>query len=261
MQSETLAAIDANNCLHKLYKAQGAQRAARTFASQLAAITARICEGNAAAVHVAFDGSNATAWRRELVPEYKGTRGPKAADLVELLKSAPAFALDCGYEVYNVEGNEADDIIAAIVTRHASKRVVMVSSDSDLGQLLEPGRVNQLRKFNTERGRITNESYYTAADLVAGLGIHPAQLPDWKTLAGDETDNLRRRVSDETARAILKRFPTLDAATRDQWNIPCNQRDRVAIMNAAKAGELQRFVKVATLRRDCLDFIYCEGGV
>lgn len=257
---ERIAAVDGNNCLHKLYHAMGAQGAAKFWPVQLAALTDRICDGNAAAVSIAFDASDGTQWRRDLVPEYKGKRKPKDPELAELLKRAPEFAFDRGYDCYTVAGNEADDVIAAIVKRNAASRVVMVSEDSDLRQLLEPGRVSQLIKFNTERGIITKEVYYTAADFVNEYGIRPAQLPAWKALAGDKSDNLRARVNAETASAILKRFATLADATRDQWAIPCNARQRVAIMNAARSGELDNLLQVTTLRRDCLDFVYMEGG-
>lgn len=258
----TIAVVDANNILHALYHAMGAHHAAAAWLRNLAAICGYIAGGDRPRVYVAFDGDRGTAWRRDLVPEYKSGRKEKAADLVELLRGAAVASTDLGYETFNVTDAEADDVIAAVVTRHASERAVIVSSDRDLYQLLEPGRVSQLRDYKVSAGKLDKCVWYTAADFATAYGIRPEQWPAWRAIAGDKSDGLGGvpGCGPDAATAILSRFATLAEATADQWQLPCNARQRIAMMAAARGGHLERFERVCTLRRDCLDLAFSEGG-
>ena len=258
----TIAVVDANNQLHRLYHAMGAAHAARNWERHLLAIAATITGGDAGDVFVAFDGRRGTAWRRELVAEYKSGRAEKSAELVELLTRAAEFATDSGYETFNIDDAEADDVIAAVVTRHTDQRAVIISSDRDLYQLLEGGRVNQLQKYKVERGRLVDCVFYTAADFANDYQIRPEQWPAFKAIAGDKSDGLAGvpNCGPKLASKILSRFATLGDAIADQWNLPCTQRERIALTSAARSGYLERFESVARLRRDCLDLAFSEGG-
>ena len=88
---------------------------------------------------VIFDYSSKT-FRNELYPEYKANRSAPPEDLVPqfsvIREATRAFDLPC----IEVEGFEADDLIAtyARLAREAGADVTVISSDKDLMQLVGP---------------------------------------------------------------------------------------------------------------------------
>lgn len=263
-QQSPLVVIDANNQLHRLYHAMGAQSAAKAWMRHLRAFRDCLAGGDHSRVYVAFDGPGSSDSRKQLDPAYKGGRDEKKTDLVELLSGASLAAMEMGCQAFSIEGAEADDVIAAIVTRHADERCVIVSSDKDLHQLLEPGRVNQLRKYSVSDGKLTGCTYYTAAQFVEEYRVQPHQWPTWKAIAGDKSDGMPGvpRCGASCASAILERFATFaDIEAANQWALPCKNHERLAITAALQNGNLRKWAAIATLRRDCLDLVLSEGGL
>lgn len=253
-----LVIVDANNQLHRLYHAMGAYAAAGAWLRHLAAFSG-LSGGDRSRLFVAFDGPRGSDWRKELEPAYKSDRGEKKADLLELLDGANLAATEAGYEVLSVAGAEADDLIAAVVSRNADQRCVIASSDKDLHQLLEAGRVNQLRKYSVSRGELVDCRWYTAAGFTDEYKILPEQWPAWKAIAGDKSDGLPGvpRCGPACATAILQKFPSVpEIIAADQWQLPCKNHERMAIVAAAKSGDLAKWEEISTLRRDCLDLAF-----
>src|SRR3954451_2119123 len=98
---------------------------------------------------VILDASEHTH-RNVMYDQYKAHRPPPPEDLVPqfpLIRTATkAFSIPCIEEA----GLEADDIIACYVTAAAKAgwRVTIVSSDKDLMQLVDDGRVDMLDTMN-----------------------------------------------------------------------------------------------------------------
>lgn len=254
-----LAIIDANNQLHRLYHAMGAPSAATAWVRHLQTFCNVLAGGDRSRLYVAFDGPGGSEWRTKIEPAYKSERPDKKADLLELLDGASLAATEAGYEVLCVPGAEADDLIAAVVSQRADQRCVIVSSDKDLHQLLEAGRVNQLRKYSVRRGELGECRWYTAGNFTDEYKILPEQWPTWKAIAGDKSDGLPGvpRCGPKCATAILQKFPSVSAIiAADQWQLPCKNHERMAIAAAAKSGDLAKWEEISTLRRDCLDLAF-----
>lgn len=95
---------------------------------------------------------------------------------------------------WGVKGYEGDDIIASLVLNSpAFDRLIIVSTDKDLWQLLDGERVVQ---FNPISKKITR-----ASDLVAEYGIMPSQWASAKAWAGDAGDSVPglKGVAEKTA--------------------------------------------------------------
>lgn len=94
-------------------------------------------------------------------------------------------ALDhVGWRYTETPGLEADDLIAAYVRRYESEaEAIILSSDSDLLQLVKPG----VSVFSPA-GK--NSILYGPAEVEAKFGVKPQFMPDLKALTGDKTDNL-----------------------------------------------------------------------
>lgn len=92
---------------------------------------------------VTFEGSDSTAWRRELYPEYKANRNEKKASdnykhvgpLMDIVKEKLLPAFPC--KVIACDKCEGDDCIFALAEgfSHLGHQVTIVSSDEDLTQM------------------------------------------------------------------------------------------------------------------------------
>ncbi|MFN5742741.1 MAG: DNA polymerase I [Planctomyces sp.] len=180
---------------------------------------------------------------RELIyPQYKANRADIPADLkpqIPLIKQ-----LIAGFNIPGIEleGWEADDIIAT-ATRQAlelNMDVVIVSSDKDNRQLLGP----HVRMFNCRR----NE-FYDSDSLLQDWGIRPDQVIDFQSLVGDSVDNVPGvpKVGPKTATTLLSTFQTLDAVFE---NIP-SAGGKALQKNLTEGRELAYISRqLVTLRQD-----------
>ena len=154
---------------------------------------------------VIFDASSKT-FRNDMYDKYKAHRPPPPEDLVPqfpMIRDATrAFSLPCIEE----EGLEADDIIAcyAKAALEVDWKVTIVSSDKDLMQLIEPGRLDLLDTMNNRRlGR---------EHVLEKFGVEPEQLGDVLALMGDAVDNVPGvpGVGPKTASELIQTYGDLE---------------------------------------------------
>ncbi|WP_289041837.1 DNA polymerase I [uncultured Aliiroseovarius sp.] len=163
-------------------------------------------EGPDAPTHVAviFDHSGKT-FRNDLYPAYKANRPPAPEDLVPqfpLTRDATrAFNVAC----IEVEGFEADDIIATLARRadKAGGRVTILSSDKDLMQLVGGG-IEMLDPMKNKR--IDTEG------VEEKFGVGPNRVVDVQALAGDSVDNVPGApgIGVKTAALLINEFGDLE---------------------------------------------------
>ena len=169
----------------------------------------RYVEGNTgpdAPTHAAviFDYSG-KSFRNDFYPQYKANRPPAPEDLVPqfpLTRDATrAFNIAC----IEIEGFEADDIIATLScqARDAGGRVTIISSDKDLMQLVGDG-VEMLDPMKNQR--IDREG------VEAKFGVGPERVVDVQALAGDSVDNVPGApgIGIKTAALLINEYGDLD---------------------------------------------------
>ena len=109
-----------------------------------------------------------------------------------------------------MEGQEADDVIATLARQveEAGEQTIVVTGDLDLLQL-----VDELTTVLTTRRGITDLGRYDAAAVRERFGLEPSQLPDYRGLKGDPSDNLPGipGVGEKTATKLLQAAGSLDA--------------------------------------------------
>ncbi len=137
--------------------------------------------------HFIFAWDSRNSKRREYFPEYKASRRKDRTPL-EIMKDEKCFKQfnslksiilpSIGYECYEYDGFEADDIIASIVY-YNSDPMVIVSSDTDLYQLLGDNISMHWKDQN-----------YTAKQFEYEYGIPPLKWIYIKSLAGCKTDGV-----------------------------------------------------------------------
>ncbi|MGI3210272.1 DNA polymerase I [Roseovarius tibetensis] len=162
--------------------------------------------GNDAPTHVAviFDKGSHT-FRNDLYDAYKANRDEMPADLrpqIPLTRDATrAFNIAC----HEIEGFEADDIIATLShqARDLGGRVTIISSDKDLMQLVGDG-VEMLDAMKNRRIDVDG--------VREKFGVDPAQVVDVQALAGDSVDNIPGApgIGLKTAALLINEFGTLE---------------------------------------------------
>ena len=159
-------------------------------------------------VGVAFDVSRQT-FRTEVFADYKAnrTKSPdEFAGQVSLVKEVLAALRITALEV---DGYEADDVIATLVTQagEAGFDVLICTGDRDALQLVGD-RVTVLYP----RKGVSDMWRFTPASMQEKYGLTAAQYPDFAALRGDPSDNLPSipGVGEKTATKWVVEFGGLD---------------------------------------------------
>ncbi|MEL6337566.1 MAG: 5'-3' exonuclease H3TH domain-containing protein, partial [Pseudomonadota bacterium] len=190
---------------------------------------------------VIFDYSS-ESFRNDLYDQYKANRPPPPEDLkpqFPLIRDATrAFGLPC----IEMEGFEADDIIAtyAVEARAAGAEVTIVSSDKDLAQLVGGGVV----LFDPMK-----EITYGPEEIEARYGVGPDKMIDYQALVGDSVDNVPGApgIGAKTASALLQEYGTLDDLLARAEEIKQKKR-RETLIDYADQIRLSR--TLVTLKQD-----------
>jgi len=162
--------------------------------------------GGEAPTHIAvvFDYS-ATTFRNEIYDLYKANRPEPPEDLrpqFPLTREATrAFGVPC----LEVEGFEADDIMATLARQAvaAGGRCTIISSDKDLMQLVGPGI--GMRDPMKDKAIGPDE-------VVEKFGVPPEKVVDVQALAGDSVDNIPGApgIGVKTAALLINEYGDLE---------------------------------------------------
>ena len=191
----------------------------------------RYVEGNTgpdAPTHVAviFDKGSHT-FRNDMYDQYKANREAMPEDLrpqIPLTRTATAaFNIACK----ELEGYEADDIIAtlAVQARAAGGRCTIISSDKDLMQLVGDGveMLDAMKNKTIDRDGVFEK-----------FGVYPERVVDVQALAGDSVDNVPGApgIGIKTAALLINEFGDLDALLERAEEIKQPKRRQTLIDHA-----------------------------
>lgn len=153
---------------------------------------------------VVLDAGRET-FRNEIFQDYKGNRPDAPPDLIpqfpyirKVLDAMNIFPLE-------LEGFEADDLIATLSQRFSSDEieVVIVSSDKDLMQLVG-GRVKILDTVKSK--------WIGIEGVKEKFGVTPDKVVDVVGLMGDAVDNIPgvKGIGEKTAIALIQKYDSLE---------------------------------------------------
>ncbi len=152
-------------------------------------------------IAVAWDAKGPT-FRHRLYDKYKANRPPMPEDLAEQIPWVRKVVDALGLPQLELQGYEADDIIATLAHRCSEREVIVVSGDKDLLQLLNGNiRIWDPMKDEIIDGAAFRERY----------GIEPGQWRDVLALAGDTSDNIPGipGVGIKTAIKLIKKYGSI----------------------------------------------------
>lgn len=176
-------------------------------------------------VAVVFD--HGRPFREDIYPQYKEGRQEIDPEVkVQVRRLRPVLeALDI--PMYQAEGYEADDVIATL-TRQARERtemyVLIVTGDRDLFALADD-RVTILYP----QGSMKDAMRYTPEQVRERWDIEPAQVPLFKALVGDSSDNIPgvSGIGKKTAARLLAQYNSLDDIYDNLDTVSTRARNRL----------------------------------
>ncbi len=201
-------------------------------------LTKLLAEGTDGPIAVIFDAGRKT-FRTEIYPAYKAHRPPPPPELV------PQFALireatrAYGLPALELEGYEADDLIATYAKEAEGHgmSVRIVSSDKDLMQLIRPhvGLYDPMKAIPIGPDEVFKK-----------FGVTPDKVVEVQALAGDSTDNVPGvpGIGVKTAAELINAYGSLDALLEAAPTIKQPKRREALIQNAELARLSRRLVQL-----------------
>ena len=172
-------------------------------------------ESEGSPIIVVFDAKGKN-FRHTVYEEYKSNRPPMPDDLREQLKPVKDICKAIGFPLLEVEGVEADDVIATLVAMARKKDFysVVSSLDKDLMQLVED-------PFTTLMNTMTHKTF-DETKVFEKFGVKPSQIRDMLALVGDTSDNIPGvpKVGQKTAAKWLNEYEDLDTIKANAESFP-----------------------------------------
>jgi DNA polymerase-1 len=156
-------------------------------------------------IALAADSAVEKLKRKAIYPDYKVTRKPSPEDLPPQIARIMTIVEAMEIPILQLEGYEADDIIATGAAKFASADmdVVMISRDKDLDQLLNEHVV----MYDP-----MDDKTIDAATVLATKGYPADKAVEAQTLMGDTSDNVPGipGIGPKTAADLIGRYGTVD---------------------------------------------------
>ncbi len=190
---------------------------------------------------VLFDAKRQN-FRNDFFPDYKATRKDIPEDLIPQFPIIREAVNALRLNQLEIEGFEADDLIATYTSKALSKgmEVIIVSADKDLMQLIRP-RVSFYDPMK--------DKFFTPEDVKEKFGVYPEKVPDVQALSGDSTDNVPGvpGIGPKTAAELVNTYGSLEEVLNHAGEIKQNKRRETLLANIENAKISLRLV---TLKND-----------
>ena len=170
---------------------------------------------------VIFDAAREN-FRNKIYPDYKANRGETPEDLVPqfdlIKKCVQAFNIP----QLEIEGYEADDIIATYSVEASKLDIpsLIVSSDKDLMQLVNE-KVEMLDPMKNRKIGIN--------EVIEKFGVEPEKVVQIQALTGDKIDNIPGApgIGPKTALELIKEFGDIDNLIKNADRIKQEKRKNI----------------------------------
>ncbi len=210
-------------------------------------------------VMAALDGGKPT-FRLEQFTGYKAHRRPMEDGLSSQIPKVLAVLDAFGLKRLQVDGYEADDIIATFVEKYkadTSLEIVIVSNDRDLWQLVED---NVLIMVPINKKGVPVE-WIGPKEVVARMSFTPELIVDYKALRGDPSDNIPGvyGIGDKTAKSLISQFGTVEEIYQHLAEVePASVRKKLAegAEQVVMSKNLAQLIRDVPLEVDLEECVY-----
>jgi len=187
-------------------------------------------------IFAAWDTLGIETYRHKLWPTYQAGRVFDNS-IVRQLDLLPGLAAAFGFGVGKAPGYEADDFMAAAAAAETKRRghSLLLTTDRDAYQL-----VNDQVMVLAPRQGIRDLVRIGPEQVVERMGVLPEQVPDFKALAGDSSDNIpgAKGIGPKAAASLLLQYGNLEGVLAA----------RAATMSPTLADQLRIFHDIVSMR-------------
>jgi DNA polymerase-1 len=187
-------------------------------------------------IAVIFDAARKN-FRNDIYADYKAHRPPAPEDLVPQFPLMREAAVAFGLPIMEMEGYEADDIIAtyAKLAEAEGTKVTIVSSDKDLMQLVR-GNIKLMDPMK--------QIMIGAAEVFEKFGVTPDKVIDVQALCGDASDNVPGvpGIGVKTAAELINTYGSLENLLENIAQIKQPKRRETLETNAELARISKKLV-------------------
>ncbi len=180
-------------------------------------------------IAIAFDRKAPTVRHAEY-KDYKAQRPKMPDELSEQFRTIHELLSVLNIPVFELDGFEADDVIAHIAKKAEERGIetVIITGDMDLTQLI----TDKIRVKVTRKG-VTKLEEFTREKLKSELGIFPEQIPDYKALRGDPSDNIKGvpGIGPKTAAKLLSKYGTVEKVIENENSAKIVENKDLIIQN------------------------------
>lgn len=190
---------------------------------------------------VLFDAKRQN-FRNQIFADYKGTRKETPEDLIPQFPIIREAVDVLNINHLEMEGFEADDLIATYAEQALSEGldVVVVSADKDLMQLMRKG----VELFDPMK-----DKFFTPEDVKEKFGVYPDKVVDVQALSGDSIDNVPGvpGIGPKTAAQLVEQYGSVEGILAHAHEIKQEKRRQAIIDNAENA---RISLQLVTLKKD-----------
>jgi len=139
---------------------------------------------------------------------YKAHRRPVEDMLTVQIPKIVEMVTAFGIKMVSSPGYEADDLVGTLAVKNQDCcQMILLSNDRDLWQLVSPNILIMLPSTRGDKIEWLGEK-----EVAARLGVAPAQVPDYKGLVGDASDNIPGvyGVGEKSANSLITTFGTVE---------------------------------------------------
>lgn len=175
-------------------------------------------------VAATFDLAGPT-FRHKEFQEYKATRPKAPQELYDQLTRVKQVLNALNIPIYEKQGYEADDVIGSVAKQAGQDaKIIIVTGDLDTLQLVD----DKTSVYTLKKG-IKDTIIYDEKAVSQRYGLMPSQMPDFKGLKGDPSDNIPgvSGIGEKTASELLKEFSSLENLYKNLEKLPKKIREKL----------------------------------
>ena len=174
---------------------------------------------------VVFDAAREN-FRNKIFKDYKANRGETPEDLIPQFEIIRECVNAFNIPQVEIDGFEADDIIATYCEQSQNKKIesIIVSSDKDLMQLVNE-HVTMLDPMKNKKIGIEQ--------VIDKFGLPPEKVIQIQALTGDKVDNIPGApgIGPKTALTLIEEFGDVHSLIKNAIKIPQEKRRNVILDN------------------------------
>ena len=237
--------VDGSSYLYRAYYAirQGLSNSAGMPTGAVYGITSMLLkilkDKNPRSIAIVWDAKG-PVFRHALYDNYKANRPPMPEDLRYQVPWVRQVVEAMGLPQLEMEGYEADDIIATLATAIDDRTVVIVSGDKDLSQLAS----ERVIIWDNMKNKVLS-----GKSLLEETGIEAPRLLDVQALSGDTADNIPgvKGIGPKTALKLIREYGSIENLYENIDRLPKGKMKERLIKSRE---EVKLWKRLVTLARD-----------